>query len=169
MQFTQIQAAKNLEWSQGAISHYLNNITELNPAAVVKFANFLDVDPIEIDPEIEDHLPHVQTLNLTYASSDMSKPLNKMLRVRKNDISTYVKISPSNNISTDEFEVVIPETEHAMLTGVAQLCTVQNHPRAKIFAVRKKGEKRLRFYLKENIPSDAEITKVWAVVSFLFI
>ena len=35
MQFTQVEAAKELGWSQGAISHYLNNITALGPSAVI--------------------------------------------------------------------------------------------------------------------------------------
>lgn len=47
---TQTEAAKKLGWTQGAFAQYLNNITELNAPAVVKLANFLGVDPREIDP-----------------------------------------------------------------------------------------------------------------------
>ena len=47
---TQTEAAKKLGWTQGALAQYLNNITELNAPAVVKLANFLGVDPREIDP-----------------------------------------------------------------------------------------------------------------------
>lgn len=47
---TQTEAAKKLGWTQGALAQYLNNITELNPPAVIKLANFLGVDPKEIDP-----------------------------------------------------------------------------------------------------------------------
>ena len=47
---TQTEAAKKLGWTQGALAQYLNNITELNPPAVIKLANFLGVDPQEIDP-----------------------------------------------------------------------------------------------------------------------
>lgn len=46
---TQTEAAKELGWTQGALAQYLNQITELNPPAVVKLANFLGVDPREID------------------------------------------------------------------------------------------------------------------------
>ena len=49
---TQTEAAKQLGWTQGALAQYLNNITELNPPAVIKLANFLGVDPREIDPAI---------------------------------------------------------------------------------------------------------------------
>ena len=34
-------------------SQYLNNLTNLNDAAIIKLANFLDVDPIEIDADFE--------------------------------------------------------------------------------------------------------------------
>tara|TARA_B100000945_G_scaffold160833_1_gene129145 strand:- start:828 stop:1451 length:624 start_codon:yes stop_codon:yes gene_type:complete len=51
--FTQRQAAKKLDWSQGAISQYLNGITELSPQAIVKMANFLGVAPHDIDPDLD--------------------------------------------------------------------------------------------------------------------
>ena len=47
---TQTEAAKQLGWTQGALAQYLNNITELNPPAVIKLANFLGVCPRDIDP-----------------------------------------------------------------------------------------------------------------------
>lgn len=47
---TQTEAAKKLGWTQGALAQYLNNITELNPPAVIKIANFLGVDPRDIEP-----------------------------------------------------------------------------------------------------------------------
>lgn len=49
-ELNQTDAAKKLGWTQGAFSQYLNNITELNTDAVAKLANFLEVDPHEIDP-----------------------------------------------------------------------------------------------------------------------
>lgn len=53
LKFTQRQAAKKLDWSQGAISQYLNGITELSPQAIVKMANFLGVAPHDIDPNLD--------------------------------------------------------------------------------------------------------------------
>ncbi len=50
LEITQAQAAEKLGWTQGAFSQYLNNITDLHPDAVAKLANFLEVDPLEIDP-----------------------------------------------------------------------------------------------------------------------
>lgn len=53
-EYTQTQAAKELGWTQGAFSQYLNALTDLNDSAIIKLANFLDVDPQEIDPQFED-------------------------------------------------------------------------------------------------------------------
>lgn len=52
-EYTQVKAAKELGWTQGAFSQYLNNFTDLNDQAIIKLANFLDVDPNEIDPEFD--------------------------------------------------------------------------------------------------------------------
>lgn len=49
-EINQTDAALKLGWTQGAFSQYLNNITELNQDAIAKLANFLEVDPLEIDP-----------------------------------------------------------------------------------------------------------------------
>lgn len=48
---TQAKAAKELGWTQGAFSQYLNGVTKLNAAAVLKLAKYLEVQPEEIDPE----------------------------------------------------------------------------------------------------------------------
>ncbi len=47
---TQTEAAQKLGWTQGALAQYLNNITDLNPPAVIKLANFFGIDCREIDP-----------------------------------------------------------------------------------------------------------------------
>ena len=93
MRFTQVEAAKELGWSQGAISHYLNNITELRAQATIKLANFLDVDPREIDPDIEPNLPSIVSHPVTYDASDMSKRLNEKIFVRSDEASIIVRIS----------------------------------------------------------------------------
>lgn len=79
MKITQAQAAKELGWTQGAFSQYLNNITGLNPAAVIKLANFLGVDPKEIDPDINNHLPNVQKTEVRYLASDPKTRLRNVV------------------------------------------------------------------------------------------
>ena len=75
---TQTEAAKELGWTQGALAQYLNQITELNPPAVVKLANFLGVDPREIDPAASIFNEYPQYLSFptgkrTKVSIDLSK------------------------------------------------------------------------------------------------
>lgn len=53
LEINQTQAAIALGWTQGAFSQYLNNLTELHAEAVAKLANFLEVDPLEIDPDFK--------------------------------------------------------------------------------------------------------------------
>lgn len=55
LEINQSDAAIALGWTQGAFSQYLNNLTDLNPAAVIKLANFFEVDPLEIDPLLYEH------------------------------------------------------------------------------------------------------------------
>jgi transcriptional regulator with XRE-family HTH domain len=85
MQVTQIEAADKLGWTQGAFSQYLNGITELGPSAVVKLANFLEIDPTEIDPQIFEKLPNVRKTSVRFTFDNATDPLT--------DSSIYV---PSN-------------------------------------------------------------------------
>lgn len=54
---TQTEAARKLGWTQGAVAQYLNNITELNASATIKLANFLGVDPRDINPYATNEFP----------------------------------------------------------------------------------------------------------------
>lgn len=165
MQFTQVQAAKDLDWSQSAISHYLSNITDLGPSAIIKFANFLDVDPTEIDPDIEHKLPYVQRINITHKSSDMTRSVSEDLYTRKTDVSSYVRLSEDARIeNSGALTLGTPA-----MNNIAQICAVSKYPTAKVFAVRLKKEKHLRFYFRNDLPPKNQIHKTWAVVSFFYI
>ena len=67
MEITQVEAAKKLDWTQGAFSQYLNAITEMSPQTVIKIANFLDVNPQEIDPNIDSALPNVESKTVRFS------------------------------------------------------------------------------------------------------
>ena len=75
MQITQVEAADKLGWTQGAFSQYLNGITELGASATIKLANFLGVDPVEIDPKIDNSLPGVHRVPVRYNIGNASTPL----------------------------------------------------------------------------------------------
>lgn len=159
MQFTQVEAAHDLQWSQGAISHYLTGLTHLGAPAAIKFANFLGVDPTEIDPNIEESLPYVSKIDITYNATDMSQPLkgNKIYS-KKRSISTYIQLDDETRLACCNV--------HAEGNTVVQVCNVEDHLKSDLYAVRLKRNKRLHFFKKNELPENSKIMKVWAVVAF---
>ena len=161
MRFTQVEVAKELGWSQGAISHYLNNITELRAQAIIKLANFLDVDPREIDPDIEQNLPSIVKQTVSYNASDMTKRINELLQTRSEESSIIVKMS------ADDYPYLFANAIgnwdcYARLVSVSQM----KKPRA--FAVRLKGKKHLKFYPPNDLPDSSKIHTMWSVVAFYY-
>lgn len=69
---TQVTAAKDLGWTQGALSQYLNNLTELSPGAIIKMANYLEVSAAEIDPSIHKVMPKFSTVRVRHRNLDVS-------------------------------------------------------------------------------------------------
>lgn len=166
IQFTQVTAAKELGWSQGAISHYLNNITELNTSAIIKFANFLDVDPRDIDPEIESSLPSVHDILVKYDALNMTKSINKQVSDRTTASSLLVKVPRAPQYERFFNSVNID-------AGILMDCYVRlvktselRHP--KIYAARLKGKKHLDFYKPDVLPERRKIHSLWSVVSISY-
>jgi len=160
--FTQVEAAKELGWSQGAISHYLNNITELRAPAIVKLANFLDVDPRDIDPDIEDSLPSVEKKTVAYDARDMTKRINEILISRREDSSILVKV-PNMGHFTNNFTENEPYTEcYAKLISPTQL----KNPKS--YAARMKGEKGIKFFTPQELPPASQIYTLWSVVAYYY-
>lgn len=162
MQFTQTEAAKKLGWSQGAISHYLNNLTELGSGAVVKLANFLGVDPLEIDPTLTSKLPNVSAINVVAKSSDMSKKIKETVYMRDDIESFYVLVEP--NTSVVGIKASAPSEG---LSVYAKLCNPAQYTNNVLCAVRLKGSKELNFYAKHSLPDASTINKKWAVIAFI--
>tara|TARA_X000001036_G_scaffold374281_1_gene362587 strand:+ start:1359 stop:1925 length:567 start_codon:yes stop_codon:yes gene_type:complete len=166
MRFTQVTAAKDLDWSQGAISHYLNGLTDLGPAAVIKLANFLDVDPTEIDPGIEPFLPHVQRLDISYNSTDMTKRLKTQVYTRDKTVSTFVRLIKDCKVVNSN-EVI--SCKQGRLEAIAQLITIKDFPQAKLHAVKLKDQKELEFHLPDTLIKPSSISTRWAVVSVMYV
>ena len=163
MKFTQVEAAKELGWTQGAISHYLNDITELGPAAVVKFANFLGVDPTEIDPNIVEHLPNYRLYEVKCDTSNMNS--------RSKAERLYVPTTPSTfMVRVKEPTALIYGNHHIPLSEnvLVKMDNIENFPTSRYLAAVRKGEKQLNFYFKDTLtPSDYEgFSKVFAVLGF---
>lgn len=162
MRFTQVEAAKELGWSQGAISHYLNNITELRAPAIVKLANFLDVDPRDIDPNIEDSLHSVEKKFISYDVRDATKKIDEILLSRRDDSSILVKI-PNSGIYTAHFSQYESYKEcYARLISPSQLKT------PKTYAVRLKGKKNIEFFTPQKLPPSSAIQTLWSVVAYYY-
>ncbi len=166
MQFNQTGAAKELGWSQGAISHYLNNITEMGPTAIVKFANFLDVDPTEIDPTIVSKLPHVRKLNITKRSDDLTKPAKSAVYDRDDIEHIYVEVG--KDIKIEGTDVLVLQATQGT-TGVLKLCKQSKFSSNTLVAVRLKTEKHLRLYRKTGAPHSDKIHTLWAVMSINYL
>ena len=162
MRFTQVEAAKELGWSQGAISHYLNNITELRAPAIVKLANFLEVDPRDIDPDIERDLPSIQKYTIAFNALDMTKRIDETLLSRRADSSILVKV-PKQKPYQKHFtpDTIYPDC-YVRLVSPSEL----RNPKS--FAARLKGEKSLSFYLPEDLPPASQIHTLWSVVNYSY-
>ena len=165
MQFTQVEAAKELAWSQGAISHYLNNITDLGPAATIKFANFLGIDPLEIDPDITEWLPNVRTRIVKYDVQDLTRVVDTKIYDTNPASAFWVKTHPSSFAYLDEY--VSNSTHFANYVDAqwfTKVCPVKDFPKAKAFLVQLKGEKRARIYRGNNLPPADKMSKKYAVL-----
>jgi len=166
MRFTQVEAAKDLGWSQGAISHYLSNITDLGPAAVIKFANFLNVDPKEIDPSIQAHLPSFAKYEVTMRSSDATKTKKTIEThyIAVQEKSIYCLLERGARIEQSNVDLM----PYKNMNGYAQLVHRKEFMQARVIAVRLKEEKKLRFYRASQIPHTKDIHTMWAVVQFSY-
>lgn len=162
MRFTQVEAAKTLGWSQGAISHYLNNITKLQAPAIIKLANFLDVDPREIDPSIEAQLPSVERREISFDATDVTKPIKETILSRKDDSSIMVRIPRKEPYLDLFFERYMYSVCYVRLISPSQL------KEPSCYAARLKGQKNLEFFEPNSLPAPSKIHTLWSVVAFVY-
>lgn len=156
MKFTQVQAAEKLGWSQGAISHYLNNITELGPPAIIKLANFLGVDPIEIDPNIKEFLPNTHTRVIKYCISNLKKPIDEKFYEHTFKNSFWVRTTPNDYASMGaDFKQGISHT---------LVCPLKEFPTAAFVMVKMKGKAKGHFLAIEDLPTESKIDAAYAVI-----
>ena len=102
MRVTQALAATQLNWTQGALSQYLNGITAMSSQTVVKLANYLDVHPTEIDPNIIESLPSVATKEVRYSTSDPNLILNESIVWPEESCKFFVRVDKEYLIEVDE-------------------------------------------------------------------
>ena len=170
MQFTQVEAAKELGWSQGAISHYLNNITSLGPSAIIKFANFLGVDPLDIDPEIREFLPNTRTRVIRYSADNLSKKIDEKIYDRHPKSAFWIRTSRKTFKYASEAVAAIMKLkkvpDHFSASNVYHtcICPTADYPDARSFLVQLKGEKEAYVYRPDDLPPAEKILKKFAVL-----
>jgi transcriptional regulator with XRE-family HTH domain len=163
MQFTQVTAAKELGWTQGAISHYLSGITEIRAPAIIKLANFLDVDPRDIDPNIEESLPSITRKNVKWSANDMTTPIDKVIFSRSDDESFLIEVPHTSAAYRDIFKSPCPA-----MSCYVRLTKPANMREPKMFAARLKAQKTIKFYLPNDVPPAAKISHLWSVVQVIY-
>lgn len=166
MQITQVEAAQALGWTQGAFSQYLNNITELGPAAVIKLANFLGVDPLEIDPDVRDHLENFRKFELRYTTNDANTRLDE-------SVALDVKLEGAFLIEVSEFGIAYP----GILEGTLLMCAPDNNnvwaPRVatklkeKKYVVQRKGRDCFEILKQSELPAPGSIKKRFVLYGVL--
>lgn len=176
MKFTQVTAAQELGWSQGLISHYLNNITDLGPLATIKFANFLGVDPREIDPDIAADLPKTTSHHFKYVASDMTQIVRKKIAVTLPEDSFMVELTADTIWKETTIEKIFSRTpdscfspENAIGTMTARVAPLKSYPKAKWIAFTLKGEKVLHITPRSNYKASKAHAKVFGVVLFALV
>ena len=102
MKVTQALAATQLNWTQGALSQYLNGITPMSVQTIIKLANYLDVHATEIDPNIGKSLPCVATKEVRYVANDPNMKLNESIVWPEESCKFFVRFDKEYLIEVDD-------------------------------------------------------------------
>jgi len=162
MKFTQVEAAAELGWSQGAISHYLNNITDLGPAAVIKFANFLGVDPLDIDPSVISHLPNTRALKVKRNSSNFNKVIDETYYHARTNSGMNVVIGPDTLLFEPGAEQGT-DFSRSGETTIIKVCDPEEAPGSSYYLIQLKNERQANFYHHACVPKENKIKRIYAV------
>lgn len=164
MQFTQVTAAKALDWTQGAISHYLNNVVPLGPTAVLKFANFLGVDPTEIDPDYVNHLPDVTVHSIKYATNNMSKKLDETVTTHADPNSFWVRLAEGTKIYRDSKVHQVRAWPTWPKEATYAKVYESRKPERRLMLVRLKNQQGAHVYHASALPPSNTISKLYNIL-----
>jgi transcriptional regulator with XRE-family HTH domain len=102
MKVTQALAATQLNWTQGALSQYLNGITAMSSQTIIKLANYLDVHPTEIDPNIDKSLPSLATKDVRYSTNDPNLVLDESIVWPEESCKFFIRVDKEYLIEVDD-------------------------------------------------------------------
>lgn len=170
LELTQIEAADKLGWTQGAFSQYLNGITELGPAATIKLANFLGVDPEEIDPAIHDELPGARRIPIRYNINSTKVIKDQFVYMNFTDDIFRVQVKP-------EFvnEKLRKQFPYAMKATCQLICmdTTKNYrPRSTnnepLYLICRKGESEFDIAEESQLPPANTLSKKFTILGLAY-
>lgn len=170
LELTQVEAAEKLGWTQGAFSQYLNGITELGPTATIKLANFLGVDPEEIDPAIQDELPGTHRVQILYNfhSTKVIKDQytyqnlgSEVFRVKVNPKFVSKKLAKQfPHITETECQLVCMDTEKKYRPR-----STDNEP---LYLICRKGESSFDIAEESQLPSANKLSKKYTILGVAY-
>lgn len=168
MDITQVEAAAKLDWTQGAFSQYLNDITEMSPQTIIKLANFLEVPPSDIDPNIDSSLPDVQTKEVRYNMSNPNKRIHETVSWNPKQEDFVINIDARQSIRVDD-EVDSTIFEKGVKLWVLDvLGNTQYTPRTSsntpYYLVQKKGSDVFELYTEDKVPADDILLKKYLLI-----
>ncbi|WP_291812750.1 helix-turn-helix transcriptional regulator [Limnobacter sp.] len=170
MQITQVEAADKLGWTQGALSQYLNGITELGPSAVIKLANFLGVDPEEIDPAIGNNLPGVRRVPIRF-NFNSTKPLKDQYALMSTADSIFrVQIKPEfvNEKLRKRFPYAAKVPYHLVCIDANKEYRPRSTDNEPLYLICRKGETEFDIAVESQLPPASSLSKKFAILGLAF-
>jgi len=171
MEITQVEAAEKLNWTQGAFSQYLNNITEMSPQTIIKLANFLDVAPSEIDPDIDKSLPDVFTYPVTHNLSDPNLEINETTNYYSIDVK-YITVDKPIELLKDNG--LNGPAKYPTGVKIGYLDLFNSPPYApkmttspNFYLIQKKNKKVFETCQHKHLPPDEELTKKFLIIEIV--
>tara|TARA_R110000851_G_scaffold104028_6_gene221497 strand:- start:970 stop:1566 length:597 start_codon:yes stop_codon:yes gene_type:complete len=169
MEITQVEAAKKLNWTQGAFSQYLNAITEMSPQTIIKLANFLDVDPEEIDPLIIESLPNILKKTVSFDLSNPNQKIKQQVMWDAKARDFCIKVNESCQVQVDNGIA----QSWQMLKGMYLICIDCNTSACEYHArlssnvlyhlVQKKNSDIFEIFTEPRLPPSSELAKQFLI------
>jgi len=170
LKVTQALAATQLKWTQGALSQYLNGITAMSSQTVVKLANYLDVHPIEIDPNIIQSLPSVATKEVRYSTNDPNLILNESIVWPEESCKFFIRADKEYLIEVDDGAARPWQAFEGMVFKCIDVLENKSYKQTRMstngphYLVQKKGAGEFVIFSEGCAPPDDKLAKKFLIL-----